>query len=82
MSQQLKNSVFVFLGGALWGIVSLFVTPLSRGGLSSMQISLIREVMAALALILAGIILLTVAVRRKDIHGRQQKNPDDSLIPE
>lgn len=38
--------------------------------------------MAALALILAGIILLTVAVRRKDIHGRQQKNPDDSLIPE
>ena len=56
MSQQFKNSVFVFLGGALWGIVSLFVTPLSRGGLSSMQISLIREVMAALALIIFALI--------------------------
>ncbi len=56
MSQQFKNSVFVFLGGALWGIVSLFVTPLSRGGLSSMQISLLREVMAALVLIIYALI--------------------------
>ena len=33
-------------------MVSLFVTPLSRGGLSSMQISMMREIMAALVLVI------------------------------
>ncbi len=56
MTSQFKNSIYVFLGGALWGMVSLFVTPLSHGGLTSMQISLVRVFMAALALVIYALI--------------------------
>lgn len=57
MSAQAKGSLAVFLGALLWGTVSLFVTPLSNGGLSSMQIALIRVSVAAVGL--AVMVLIT-----------------------
>ena len=54
--KQLKPSLAVFGGAALWGMVSLFVTPLSRGGLTSMQISLLRVSAAAAVLIVFALI--------------------------
>ncbi len=56
MSSTAKGSVTVFLGALLWGMVSLFVTPLSEGGLDSMQIALIRVFMAAVVLAIATLI--------------------------
>ena len=56
MSSTAKGSVTVFLGALLWGMVSLFVTPLSEGGLDSMQIALIRVFMAAVVLTVATLI--------------------------
>ena len=56
-SSQTKGSVCVCLGALLWGMVSLFVTPLSEGGLGSMQIALIRVFMAAVVLIIMVLVI-------------------------
>ncbi len=51
-----KGSWAVFFGGAFWASVSLFVPPLSKAGLTSMQIALIRVFFAAIALIILVLI--------------------------
>ncbi|MBR2752118.1 MAG: hypothetical protein IKE02_00130, partial [Lachnospiraceae bacterium] len=46
--KQFKYSLFVFIGAGLWGIESLFITPLSRIGLSTIQLAFLDAAMAAI----------------------------------
>lgn len=43
-----KATFFVILSGVLWGIISIFITPLSAFGLSAMQISCMRQLFSVL----------------------------------
>lgn len=42
-----KATISVILSGILWGVISLFIKPLSAAGFSAMQISCIRMIIAA-----------------------------------
>lgn len=48
MKSETKGSVLVLAAGILWGSMGLFVRPLSAMGLSSLQISSVRMIVAAL----------------------------------
>lgn len=41
----------VLAAGILWGIISLFIRPMSAGGLDSMQIAAVRMIVAAVAFV-------------------------------
>lgn len=43
-----RGTVEVILAGVLWGLINLFIKPLSALGLSTIQIALVRMVIAAL----------------------------------
>lgn len=51
-----KAVLSVLLAGVLWGVISLFVRPLSSAGFDPMQISLIRMIVAAISFV--GILLV------------------------
>lgn len=50
------SSLMVVLGGACWGMVSLFVNPLSDMGFSSMEISLVRMLIATPVFVIIALI--------------------------
>lgn len=43
-----KSAFFVILAGMLWGIISLFIKPLSVMGFSAMQITMLRSILSFL----------------------------------
>lgn len=53
-----KASIAVILAGVLWGTISIFIRALSAAGISSLEIAMIRMIVAAL--------LFTAVVARKE----------------
>ena len=52
----MKSSLYVILAGLLWGLISLFIRPLSAAGFSSLQIVMLRMVFSA-AILLVFVLL-------------------------
>ncbi len=46
-SKQTLSLLFVLLSGVLWGVISVFIRPLSAAGLNAMQICFVRLLIAA-----------------------------------
>lgn len=56
MNLKKGASLSVILAGVLWGVISLFVRPLSSMGMSSLQISYVRMLIAAITVFLVLLI--------------------------
>lgn len=50
------SALLVILGGAGWGFISVFITPLSNIGMTSFEISAVRMLVAAPVFIIIGLI--------------------------
>lgn len=67
--QRQKATISVLLAGILWGIISIFIKKLSAAGLTSLQISTVRMIVASITFLIVSLLWdpKKLKIRLKDL---------------